>query len=91
MSTAKRTISLPEDQANFIDAKVASGDYASVSEVIRAGLSALRARDEAIERWLNGPVAAVYDAMKTDPDCAVSVDDAFAAVRARHQKRLQGA
>ncbi len=36
----KRTVSLPSDQAAFIDAKVSSGDYASVSEVVRAGLRA---------------------------------------------------
>jgi hypothetical protein len=33
----KRTISLPGEQAAFIDAKVASGDYASVSEVVPGG------------------------------------------------------
>lgn len=90
MSTAKRTISLPEDQASFIDAKVAAGDYASASEVIRAGLRALKERDEAVERWLDGPVAAAYDAMKADPSRAIPVEVAFAAVRARHEKRMKG-
>ena len=36
-ATAKRTVSLPEEQSAFIDAKVATGDYASASEVVRAG------------------------------------------------------
>jgi antitoxin ParD1/3/4 len=57
MGTMKRTISLPEDQVSFIDAKVAWGDYASASEVIRAGLRALNERDEAVERWLAGSLA----------------------------------
>jgi len=57
MSTvAKRTFSLPKEHADFIDAKVASGDYASGSEVIREGLRALQARDAAIERWLREEV-----------------------------------
>ena len=29
-ATAKRTVSLPQEQAAYIDAKVAAGDYASV-------------------------------------------------------------
>ena len=62
MSAAqKRTISLPDEQADFIDAKVASGDYASASEVVRAGLRALKERDDAIERWLREEVVPTYD------------------------------
>lgn len=83
----KRTISLPSDQAAFIDAKVTAGDYASVSEVVRAGLRALKERDEAVERWLQEEVAARYDAMKADPSQAISVDAAFAGIRARHEER----
>jgi antitoxin ParD1/3/4 len=64
---AKRTVSLPQEQSAFIDAKVASGDYASASEVVRAGLRALRERDEAVERWLRDEVAPTYDAMAEDP------------------------
>jgi len=88
-SIEKRTISLPSDQAAFIDAKVKAGDYASASEVIRAGLRALKERDEAVERWLNGVVAARYDAMKATPARAISADDAFTDLRARHMKRTK--
>lgn len=90
MSTVeKRTISLPGEQAAFVDAKVASGDYASVSEVVRAGLRALRERDEAVERWLREDVAPVYDAMSRDPSRALSADAVFDDVRARHKERLK--
>src|SRR4029077_15342272 len=51
-AAAKRTFSLPAEHTKFIDAKVASGDYASGSEVVRAGLRALQERDAAVERWL---------------------------------------
>lgn len=85
----KRTVSLPSDQTAFIDAKVKAGDYASASEVVRAGLRALKERDEAVERWLNGEVAASYDAMKADPSRAIAIDDAFASVRARHTERFK--
>ncbi len=80
----KRTISLPSDQAAFIDAKVSVGDYASASEVVRAGLRALKERDDAVERWLRDEVAARYDAMKVNPDSAIPVETAFATIRARH-------
>lgn len=90
MSTIeKRSFSLPTEHAAFIDAQVASGAYASGSEVIRAGLRALQERDAAVERWLRQEVALAYDAMKSDPSCAIPAEDVFAAVRARHADRLK--
>lgn len=83
----KRTISLPSDQAAFIDAKVHSGDYASASEVVRAGLRALKERDEAVERWLRDEVAPTYDAMKADPTRALSSASVFSDIRAHHEER----
>jgi antitoxin ParD1/3/4 len=88
-AVAKRTISLPEEHASFIDAQVANGAYASASEVVRAGLRALQERDMAVERWLREEVAPTYDRMKADPSRAVSVDDAFGAVRNRHAQRMK--
>lgn len=90
MSTSqKRTISIPSEQGAFLDQMVASGAYASTSEVVRAGLRALQERDAAVERWLNEEVAPVYDAMKQDPSQGVSAEDAFARVRAHHANKLK--
>ena len=83
----QRTISLPPEQAAFIDAKVAAGDYASASEVVRAGLRALKERDEAVERWLREEVAPTYDAMAADPSSAISLDSLRAAILAHHTAR----
>jgi antitoxin ParD1/3/4 len=85
----KRTISLPEEQVAFIDEKVASGDYATVSEVVRAGLRALKERDDAVERWLREEVAPAYDAMASDPSRGLPVESVFAEIRARHTERLK--
>lgn len=84
----KGTVSLPEEHAAYIDRMVASGVYASASQVVRAGLRALQERDAAVERWLNTEVAAAYDAMKDDPSRACDIGDVFGATRARHAHRV---
>ena len=88
-ATAKRTFSLPAEQAKFIDAQVKSGGYASGSEVVRAGLRALQERDAAIERWLRDEVIPVYDSMKADPTQGIPIDKAVADIRARHAARVK--
>ena len=90
MSTiAKRTVSLPAEHSAFIEAKVASGDYASASEVVRAGLRALQERDAAVERWLRDDVAPVYDAMSPDPSRGITSERVFSDIRAHHAARLK--
>ena len=83
MPAVKRTFSLSEEWATYIDAKVASGEYSSASEVIRSGLRMLMEHDAAIERWLRERVAPAYDALKADPSSAIPVEEAFAEIRAR--------
>ena len=68
----RRTVSLPPDQAGYIDDLIARGSYACASEVVRAGLRALQERDAAVERWLREEVAPVHDAMRSDPSHAIS-------------------
>jgi antitoxin ParD1/3/4 len=84
---SKRTFSLPDEQAAYIDAKVDDGAYASASEVVRAGLRALQERDAAVERWLKDEVVPTYDAMKADPSQGIPAKAVFAEVRARYSRR----
>jgi antitoxin ParD1/3/4 len=88
-TAAKRTFSLRTEQTKFIDRKVASGAYASGSEVVRAGLRALQERDAAVERWLKEEVVPVYDVMKADPKRGIAAKKVFAAVRAHHAAKLK--
>jgi antitoxin ParD1/3/4 len=71
-STQQFSITLPNEMAEAVRAKVASGEYATESEVIRDGLRALMGRDQAVEAWLRREVAAAYDALKKAPGRAVT-------------------
>jgi antitoxin ParD1/3/4 len=83
----KRTFSLPTEQAHYIDNLVASGTYATSSEVIRAGLRALQERDAAMDRWLREEVVPVATAMQADPSRAIAADQVFDEIRALHAER----
>ena len=88
---AKRTFSLPSEEASYIDALVASGVYGSPSDVIRAGLDALREHHSTMERWLRDEVVPVYAAMLADPSRAVPAAEVAAAIAARHADRVKKA
>ena len=88
-ASRKRTFSLPAEQARYIDNLVASGGYATSSEVIRAGLRALQERDAAVDRWLRDEVVPVAAAVQADSGRAISADRVFAEVRELHAGRLK--
>lgn len=79
-STRQLSITLPNEMAEVVKAKVAAGEYATESEVIRDGLRTLLARDRALESWLQSQVAPAYDALKADPSRAVSVNEVRAVL-----------
>jgi len=72
-STQQLSITLPNEMADAVKAKVAGGEYATESEVIREGLRALLARDQAVEQWLRTEVAGAYDKLKADPSRALTL------------------
>lgn len=85
-TTQQMSITLPNEMADMVKAKVRTGEYASESEVIRDGLRALIARDRAVESWLHGQVGPAYDALKADPARAVTADQVRARLAAEHAK-----
>jgi putative addiction module CopG family antidote len=87
-STQQFSITLPIEMAEQVRAKVAAGEYATESEVIRDGLRTLLARDRAVESWLRDQVAPAYDALKADPSRAIPVADVRATLAAAHKKTI---
>ena len=80
----KRTFSLPQKFSDFIDENVKSGDYASGSEVVRAGLRALQERHKATQRWLDQEVAPTRDALQKGQTQTHPIEDIFDSIRAQH-------
>jgi putative addiction module CopG family antidote len=85
-STQQFSITLPNEMADVVKAKVAAGEYATESEVIRDGLRVLLARDRAVESWLKDQVGPAYDALKADPSRALTVDQVRARLAAEQRK-----
>ena len=85
-TTTQLSITLPNSMAEALKERVASGAYASESEVVRDGLRALFAREEAIEAWLRTEVVASYDALRADPTRAITSDELRAHLAELHRK-----
>lgn len=83
----RRTVTLGKSQSDFIDAKIASGDYVTASEVMRAGIVALAEREAAVERWVRTEVAAAFDQSLANPNDALDLEQAFAQIRSADPKR----
>ncbi|MCP1550585.1 MULTISPECIES: type II toxin-antitoxin system ParD family antitoxin [Methylorubrum] len=76
------TVTLGEMQ-DRVEARIRSGTYASVSEVVRAGLRALEREEAAIETVLHRKVQEALD----DPSQPLPADQVFAELRAHHAGR----
>lgn len=83
-TTQQLSITLPNEMADDVRAKVATGAYATESEVIRDGLRALWARDRALDNWLINQVGPAYDALKADPSRALTSAQVREQMAAEH-------
>jgi len=84
-TTQQLSITLPNEMAEVVKAKVRTGEYATESEVIRDGLRTLLARDRAVESWLQSEVGPAYDALKADPSSAVTAQQMRARLAAERR------
>lgn len=79
MRTSKPiTVTLGKQQS-ILDERLASGEYESASEVVRAGLRALDRERTALDELIRRKVQEALD----DPRPSVPADEAFARLRAR--------
>lgn len=84
-TTQQFSITLPKEMAGLVKSMVATGAYATESEVFRDGLRALMARERATERWLLEQVGPAHDALKADPSRAVTAEQLRARIAAEHK------
>ena len=82
-STQQFSVTLPNEMAALVRTKVASGEYASESEVIREGLRALNARERAMDDWLRQQALPSYDAYRADPSRGIALEDVRASIGKR--------
>jgi putative addiction module CopG family antidote len=90
-TTQQLSITLPNEMAAQVRARVASGEYASESEVIRDGLRALSDRERALEKWLRTEVVATLDALEADPSRGRTLEQVRATLAAKHEKAEKSA
>jgi antitoxin ParD1/3/4 len=86
-TTQQMSITLPNEMAEFVREKVARGDYASDSEVLRDALRVLRERDRAVEAWLREQVVPAAQALRNNPERALSADQVRAELKKSRARR----
>jgi antitoxin ParD1/3/4 len=85
-TTQQYSITLPREMARLIEKKIASGAYATVSEVVREGVRTLADRDAAMEKWLRTEVMESVRYMEANPNAGIPMREAFAQARTRLKK-----
>jgi len=86
-TTQQLSITLPNEMAEFVKAKVSSGAYASESEVLRDGLRTLMARDQAFEKWLREVVVPTYDRVKAGQEETFTVEEVLEHLKLARDSR----
>ena len=76
------TVTLPDDMRD-IEERVAVGDHASESEVVRDGLEALTDSGFELDQDDIAAIRASYDEMKADPSLGVPIDGIMDRIRKR--------
>ena len=78
-----RNVNLTPQMDRFVDAKIGSGEFANASEVIRAGLRALKQGD----REDRAKLEAIRSAVLAGEESGVASGDAIGEVRERMRRR----
>ncbi|MCP3728908.1 ribbon-helix-helix protein, CopG family [Sphingomonas sp. MG17] len=95
-STRRLSVELPEDIADAVEARVSTGEYASVSAVIEDGLRALAERDDellrdpAVEKWLREEVVPEAQRVREGKARLYSPEEVQTRLDALHARTLRG-
>jgi antitoxin ParD1/3/4 len=84
--TQSLTITLPEDATSLIASKIATGAYATASDVIQASLLALQDQDMAMDEWLKTEVTKSYDEVLADPTTAIPAEQVMDRIRTTYSE-----
>lgn len=95
-ATRRLDIELPEEMVEAVSARVASGRFASASEVIQEGLRLLAENEElesdpAVEEWLRTVGAARYDEWKANPSAGMTLEEVQTRLEEARKRRQAGA
>lgn len=88
-TTQQFSITLPHKMAEAIKAKIADGEYATESEVIRDGLRALFERDRAVDQWLREQVVPAAEELAANPDSALTAAQVRAYLAQKRNARSE--
>ena len=78
------TVTLGNQQTS-IDRRLASGEYDSASEIVRAGLRALDREEEVLRQIMSEKVRAAFESPCPD----IAAEDVFARLRAHHAQQAK--
>ena len=78
-------LTLPQESLDFVQSKVASGEFASESEVIREGIAALQDKDAGFEAWAREVAVPAYERLLANPSRGIPLDQ----IRANLESRLR--
>lgn len=86
MDRRRLSIELPEELAEIVDARIASGRNSSASEVIEEALGLLAEQDTPLEPWEERALAAAYDEWKANPTAVYTVEEVRAHLEERRRQ-----
>jgi antitoxin ParD1/3/4 len=88
MDSARQfNVTLPPAIAEIVEAKIRSGAYASVSDLLCDGVQALLDRAQPLEKWLREDVVAGHHEYLADPTKGVPAEDVLERLEARRAAR----
>lgn len=84
MSESTRvSVNISEQALEFVRSKVSKGDFADESELVNAGIEAMRENEADIEFWLQNVGGPIYDRMKADPTRGIASDEVLRRIEER--------